>query len=898
MKATTMTSISTSGRAGIRAWALRAAVLAVVGGGVATTPPAVFAQNPAPAPVQQQADNSASTALAARLEVGATGLLAVASSNPDANADLLRAGIALLEAAQKLDPAQASYPAALVDAYLKLGQLDKAQEALKAFRTIRPDDQVAMIRTVDLHVESMQTAQDRMSYLQQVADNDKLPATLRSHAALKMAGTYLDRGEDALADAAVAKAVALNSVNVPALEMKYKRQLATNASRVERVKTMVELLKANVARPEVMAQLAKELATVNLPDQALSWYTSSFALSRQLGQLPALDDIIDSAAILLATGQPQAASAQLDVILKQQPDNTAARFMQLAVEAKAGDAEKFKQSADEVRTLLHQRLAAIEAAAAAKTPEEAAKIDPAKLPKTLPDVIAVAKKLKEGGKPELAELYFRTLADLAWLDVMFVKQQANGSVLTAMTALAAAADADPTVASVAGWNLLLNNQLEDARQKFAVVADKNVLAATGLVRIDVAEKKDPKAIEESAREVIRRSPTGLFGVIVADNLRQQVGEGAFANAEAPDVKAAVADFPRKLLDLIDDSPARQKIAEFYSLKVEPCTPDGRDRKIGHGYGEPVYVRVTIVNKSDFPMSVGPGCLLRTEVSVDGTLRGVGGNQAFPAIAVAQLTQKVRLEPREVMTSVVRADTGDFRAMLSAVPGVAYPMFFSAVTNPLSTGDGRILPGPAGVRQQAESVAQREASPWAQPQVQQNLINRLRIGGGLEKVNAAEVLATSVAMIRKQDAEGKIPDAQKADAKAIANEFTEALLRARDADASPAVRAYVSYALAAVTAPAEKKAAVTRMLQSEAWESRLLGLQAVLDLPRDEQLPTLQQALRDDPDHPEIKQLQAALIEAVKKAPATAPSTQPAAPAAPGAPGAAPATSQPSSEFRL
>ena len=94
------------------------------------------------------------------------------------------------------------------------------------------------------------------------------------------------------------------------------------------------------------------------------------------------------------------------------------------------------------------------------------------------------------------------------------------------------------------------------------------------------------------------------------------------------VNTELAKFPPLLTRMLDYPGA------FYALRVEPV-------KTSHQYGEPILVRVTVQNISEFDLTVGADGIIRDGLWFDAQQRGIS-SQPFPGIAFDRLAGPVVL----------------------------------------------------------------------------------------------------------------------------------------------------------------------------------------------------------------------------------------------------------------
>lgn len=762
----------------------------------------------------------ATAALAERLEAQSQ-LILERSNAPEAS----RAAIPLLKAANQLNPKEARYLRSLVDLHLAVGNSDEALADLTRLRALVPGDQLAQIQFVDLSAARLESADAKVDYLRRVAAATGVPRDVRSHALVQVARLQVEKGDQSAANEAVDSALQLNPVNLAALEMLDQR-MAASGDKPGRMRSLVNLLRANVVQPNVLIAIGRELAAVGLIEEALFVYDRAISLSFRIRAIdPA--DLLDYASLLLVGQQPAAAERWVATLLQQGPSDPGANFLAVLIRRANGTPESREAAIARTREVLTVRLAALSQTLATGAAPES-------LPTTatMPDVLADVARLQAGAMPELNGPYLDTLADLAWLAVFLEGKPADPTLYRGIEQLGG--EQNPIAARIAGWNFLLEGKKDEAKQKLSAVADTDPLAAVGLLRL--REGSGDAALAADARKLIIGVPNGVVGAMVHQAVRPLAGEGQVLAEQAAAVRAELDKFPRKLLDLIPVRDPMEMTPEergrtvaaaeaFYVLKVEPV-------RVGHDFGDAMLMRLSLTNKSDLPLSIGPGGLIRAEVVFEASARSVM-QQSFPVAAIGRLSERVRLDPLETITQVYRVDGWDMRTYAANLPSASIPIYVSALTNPVMAEMG-VSPGPAGYRKQSERVLERGGSPMTSEEVTK-LSDTLRRGSGddristLERIGAlAPAVRLTAGMIRGRGDERAAQEA--AGLQQLLQQFEDMLARTALNDASPEVRGWAGFqfGMSRETLP-QRLEVVERLLAAERWPARLLGVHLATDL---------------------------------------------------------------------
>jgi hypothetical protein len=337
---------------------------------------------------------------------------------------------------------------------------------------------------------------------------------------------------------------------------------------------------------------------------------------------------------------------------------------------------------------------------------------------------------------------------------------------------------------------------------------------------------------------------------------------------AAEVKAKLEKFPRDWMEINNQPEA------YYEVMADV----GR---VAHRFREPMFGRITLRNKTDFDITVGPDGVLHPDLWFDAKTAGLV-NKQFPGVAYDRITGNVVLRGRSVMQQVVRIDQGPLSELLDQNPSASAQIGANVLTNPAPTASG-VGPGPAGQRRGFNKSFVRSGFALSQPVARKRLVQQIQTGQPGDKIEGLDLLAAYVRMFQRQ------PQVDAA-TRTLAGDFVTVIGAARD-DASKPVGLWAKYLVAEIT-DAGREAAVDALLKDEAWPARLLGVVAAADVGAERQAEVANK-MAQDPE-PAVKQYAAATADYLKTRPATQPATQPATPAeAPPAPPVRGAGSTPS-----
>src|SRR2546421_1239900 len=250
----------------------------------------------------------------------------------------MRQAEALLAGATKSDPKEPRYFRLLADAQIALHDNAGAMETLAALRKLAPDDQVSQLEYIDLIVDRMETVDQKLKYLQGLVPNEVIAPEIRSAAAWRCAMLLLERRQTSDADAMVKQAITLNPLNWQALYYQYQ-QASAGGSSVERFNALLALMRSNPCVPDLIIEVARELASAGMVSESLKWYTYGGSASQRARQVPPLPIIIEVASEFFIGDQIQQAQPILDQIIHKEPANYPALVLRLLVEENGGTRE-------------------------------------------------------------------------------------------------------------------------------------------------------------------------------------------------------------------------------------------------------------------------------------------------------------------------------------------------------------------------------------------------------------------------------------------------------------------------------------------------------------------------------------------------------------------------------
>jgi tetratricopeptide (TPR) repeat protein len=499
----------------------------------------------APATLLKAADDPTSgPALALRLTELAQRTLHMESAPSD---PAWREAVALLKAARELDPEETRYLRLLADAQVAMHDKAGALETLTTLRAVQrktqQEDQVAQLEYIDLVIDRMQTVDEKLKYLRGLVPNDVLSPEVRSAVAWRCAVLLNEKKQTSEAGEMVSQALTLNPVNWPALYYRFQETTA-NGSRADRVDALLALMRSNPCKPDLVFQLAQELAAAGMVTDALKWYDYAGRTWAKMHQNPPIPALLEVASEMFLGDQPQQAQPIVESLIGLDAENYPALVLRLLIEKNGGT----KEAADKIKNQARNALVNDVAIVRGKLGVKEATTQPVgegALP--APDLGGDVVRVKESKDARLRDDYLQAVGNLAWFELYFNGQIPEADRLLGVIRAAADAQNQQTstfIARMEGWLFLLRgNKSGEAKVKLSAVADKDAFAALGLVRL-YAEEDKAKARAEAVK-LLSANGSGMLGAMLYFDLRE-LGVKVAPREDGAKLKASLDKFPARL----------------------------------------------------------------------------------------------------------------------------------------------------------------------------------------------------------------------------------------------------------------------------------------------------------------------------------------------------------------
>ena len=724
---------------------------------------------------------------------------------------------AMLQGAVKLKPTEPRFSRLWADAMLQARDPETALKALNAYVSVEPDDKPALIQLLDLHANAYETIDKRLDYLRDWVDDTRLAEEVRSHTAFLAYLAYTERSQLPQAKNMLDQSLKLNPLSMEALRARFD-QLAVNGTPYERVSTLLAILKSNPNQTQYVSRLAQELSNVGLSQAALQFFQIGFTLATKNGTGIPRDYATAYAMELMVNSPPQLTPAKqiVDQLVAGSPGDYSTLVLRLLLERATDQKESAAKTIQQMNNVLLNSLQAYRQ----KLGDKSATTRPVDSTTSIDwgSFDADVKQLKELQGPDAEKTrtgYITNLAEMAWVQIYFLESPANAKpAISALRQLLPENNA--SIARLEGWSFLVKGENDQARVKLSAVKDKDVLAALGVARLMNSESS-----KVEGDQLLSQNPVGMVALLIVDALKDRKVVLAPIATVANPILEALNKFPAGWLAILDQP------QNFYILKAEPL-------KLAHAFGEPILVRVSIQNISEYPITLGVDGILHQDLWFDAEFRGVM-QKSIPGAAYDRMGHEVVIKPRSTVSQVIRVDQGLVAQAMNGSPFAALQLILKVRTNPSTSSPTGVAP--AGQVVQASKFVERNGFALSAPSIAK-LTASMQQGGPAEKISKIDLTASAALVLSTQQ--------DNEDIKRVAIQLV-GLLKAAAHDPVPSVAAWGGATIARLSTPNERPETVKLLMNDPLWVARILGLSSMGPLSLQMQQSIAKQTIANDTD---------------------------------------------------
>lgn len=673
---------------------VRSRVLASILAGAVMAATAAFAGALSP-PASPPAAPTAEQRLAGEVMRAA---LTTAAATPVMPETLEAAGLLASEAVE-LDPNSVGLWRLALDIATLAEREDLRAAAVENLGRLDPSDENIRLLRLTLAMDRYQTVEERAAAYERLLSDDsveRIGAATASRLALDYALLRQRMGDTDGFSRWLSKALELDRSNRSAAALAagfFQANIKDAFGRAEMLTNLVLADPTDVQTEVALAQLLLESGAYTAAARMYGVVASGLKSSHRP---PSNDLMADIAMAQWAAGQIEDALATID---RRQNDIDEA----YRLERSRADRTLTLLELDKLKGPVEPTLAAVaavihadrhddKAAAALQTALEASEAEIRRLEGATPP-------------PEPADIAARRL-QIAWLALWL-----GGDAAKAAQHVDAADKLQPLSEEARqrfeGWQALKQGQMDRALQLLQPLVEQDTAARVGAaVALEAAGRA-----KDSARELLalnRAQPGSLIGIWAAGQLARILGQRVPLTSAAAEMERLIASISTGFDRYARDS------SMAVAVRVTPANPNP-------GAFDPIWLTIELTNVTTMPLAIDRDGPLRPQVLIVPAYNTSLNLKSDPKAFVIDLDSRLRLLPRETVSTTFDLRWYGPGAMLNAIAATGGLVKLSLITNFVATGDGNIIPGLYGTETQAPLLrvnGVRKEPEWLQRAIAQ------------------------------------------------------------------------------------------------------------------------------------------------------------------------------------
>jgi len=543
--------------------------------------------------------------------------------------------LALLEGAVTVNPNCADAYYWMYDLLGRLERQEAATNALTRYVRLRPEDDAARLKLIDLQIEGLQTAESRASFIRGMLKDGGLSRVCESDLRRRLASHHFERRETREAEREVEDALRLNPFSQEARELAYEIFGETEPG-LQRVELALQLIGTNPTQTNLIWDLAEFLDQISLHRQAQEWYQRAIEIHRASSKTPVPASYWHRVAIsYMHSGDFEQARKSADAALAADPSLHVARLLRGNALSRISQEQSAASDLD-----------AVEKAYA-----------------------AVMGEVREKKQSDRA-------AEIAWF-YCYYRPDKDKSLEFSKIAME-----DPQHGSLArlahGYALRMNGKTDDAIKVLEPLSEVDQMAALELARACL--ERDDKS---RALTVLHKGATIQYSGIAYNMIRDLLAKYGEVPPEAPPhpkIASAVEKFDRRIFDF----PKRPESFLKFALRAEQSSlPAG-----------PIEVTLRLENIGPFAITLGDGYLCRPLATLSARI-GDERDADFPNYLQVMLNAKSILNPGDSLEKTIAIDVGGLREFLLQSVDRAQTIRITGWFDPVLES-GKLVSGPGTI----------------------------------------------------------------------------------------------------------------------------------------------------------------------------------------------------------
>jgi len=666
----------------------------------------------------------------------------------------------MLEAARILDESNSDAAILLAESLEALGDGPGATKVLGDYIRLETEDEVALAKVISLNLETIQTSEERLGYLSNLASRPGLPEGVKGVIFQELARLSFEAAEEKAGWALLSQAIKTDPYNLAARQKMLEHPEVAGRA-FQRVGLLAEMVRINPLRVPVVWAFANTLDELGLHREAQKWYKCALGIhtAGASGSEIAADEWLDLASSYTMSRDYDKALKVLNPLVKRYPERVDIRIWLFRAERGRGQKELAENQLATAEKLLLRQVEA----------------NPS-------DVTVVS---------QMAWFYLQDKPDkdkaLEWSNKAIGLDAENRQAQLCM-----------------GLTLLSNGQVDAARAQLEPLAKNDAWAQLGMMRIMLTEEHTAEEILKELWITFSRHSGGWVGLALRELIQVQ-GTDIDVNAYFEQLRQKISAQLGNAADLRD---FYRHPKDYLFLKILPSKPD-------YDYREPLMLHISLTNMGSITISMGPGMMVNPRVLMSARLSG-GLQMELKHYDFASLYKKRRMDMGQGLSDTVRLDRGKLRSILRRYPQETITIRISCILDPQVVGQDEFLPSMGGQTSKETVLVRYGFRP--SPKAMERLYRTLKEGPVRSKITTAILLGDLLANSQNPQA---IPEAKKP--RAVNEKRITAALVKTARDANWRVRAWFGEALQYARLDGELSTALADQIRDPHWLVRLMAV---------------------------------------------------------------------------
>lgn len=596
-------------------------------------------------------------------------LTLTSQSTPSAD-QLTRAAI-LIDQAIKLDPDNAELLRLKLESLeFDNGKAEDIEPLLKKYMSLVPSDDVVQLRYILIHINRVQTVDERLGLLNRFVNSQGLSGPLRARLALMAAQLNREQGNMSEFARFLKLAIKLDPADKNAALQVYSFLVEKNAARVDRFQSLIHLVETDPLDPVTHMMIGDVLLDCGYYEPAARWYAQANTVFNAKGNATkqqAVNLVHHYAIALWGVGRTDQAIKLVEAFVKPAPAEAKDKDEEEEVDQSKADAEDKTEVVIPLELQL-LRVALFDAAGNQSQADLVAKEINAQL----------STYLKSSDKVE-------TLADVAHVYLLINRNIDQARELIQKIKPDSGLD-QQQVNRLKGWLALREKNQDVALEMLQPIQDKDAFAGWGFA-LAAEDKLKNKA--QYWKALFNRTSDPTAKVTIFHQLAE-MGEKPVYTETCQAVARVAAGV----------SPDVMGIASGQS---SPLQIRLRPASYRVNYGADFSAVLEIRNATSLPLTLGPGQFLPSRLFIIPQV-GIGSDPPFTTgVNVVDVHRALTLAPGQLLRVPIRLDQSQVGNVVWSSPENLMRISFTSILNPVLSEGGSWSAGYPGGMSRTGSI---------------------------------------------------------------------------------------------------------------------------------------------------------------------------------------------------